>query len=76
MRCIREFKAMVYLGNGDLSLAICYHLHRRLEEALVKLGGLQQLRDKDEGQEWQIEGIVRDIVMALTGKEFDFKERQ
>lgn len=33
---------MIFMGNGDLSYVKCYLLHRKVEEAIEMLGGLQQ----------------------------------
>lgn len=71
----RLFDSMIFLGNGDFSEERSSVLQDRLESALSWLGGLQQGPDSEDGRgNRYIENVARDIVMALTGKEFVFVE--
>ena len=38
---MRHFKKVLFLGSGDTSLAGCYKLHKRLDEAINIMGALQ-----------------------------------
>lgn len=46
----REFRKQIFLGNGDFSKAECERFHKRLDEALSILSGLQQ-PDHPESEE-------------------------
>jgi len=64
---------MVFLGNGRDSRYRCLMLHHKLGEALSILSCLQQGGcDGDDGCDETIEGCVRSIARALTGKEIEF----
>lgn len=71
----RLFERMLFLGDGDYSGRNGTILQARLHEALYRLGGLQQpCHDYDnsaeiEEDEKYIEDVVRDVAMALTGRE-------
>jgi len=71
---MRQFKKMIFLGNGDQSLIDCYKLHKRLEEGFDILGGLQQsdqgcanIHDKRHSLEKDLKDIIKDIKVALGG---------
>lgn len=64
----RLFDRMIHLGLGDYSGRGGAVLSERLDEALCHLGGLQQGACDEEGDKY-IEDVVRDVAMALTGKE-------
>jgi hypothetical protein len=65
----RQFVEMIFLGNGDHSVAQRYRLHKRLEEALDILGGIQQRGEVPRGAEYELTHCINDIVTALTLKE-------
>jgi hypothetical protein len=82
---MRKIKQMVFMGNGEHSLLEVKSVNKILKEAFVNLSGIQQpshcaseeqvkedrLFVKDKQKE--IEDAVRDIAMALTGKDIKFK---
>ena len=76
----RRFGRMIPLGGGINTLFWRRTLHDRLDHALDTLGGLQQGGAYDEADrrevEEQIEGVVRDIAIALTGRRIDFAHGQ
>lgn len=76
---MREFKGQIFLGSGDLSVANCHRLHKRLEEGLSILSALQQ-PDHPENMEHlsecknnrrimniELKDIADDIYCALLG---------
>ena len=73
---------MIFLGSGDCSLKQREILLGRVQDALDHLGGAQQNglqgSEFDEASDKQatqfIENVVRDVAMALTGKEILFEE--
>jgi hypothetical protein len=73
------FDKILFLGNYPQSAATCYELHQRLDRCFSDLSGLQQ---DTSGQNTQQNNIakadiimfVRDLSMALTGKEIVFKD--
>jgi len=82
----REFKKMLFLGSSapESSEGRILQLQRILRDCLEEIGGLQQsLRscsgqaheeyeiEQKQGRE-KVENMVRDIAMALTGKEIKF----
>lgn len=69
----RCFNNMLFFGNGDYSIRNAEVLKTRLEEAMNILSGLQQGAEDEEAYKF-IENIVKDVAMALTGKEIEFKE--
>ena len=86
---MRKHATMLFLGNHPKSGAECYELHLRLYECLSNLSGLQQpthheteptkeilLKERvtTNRMELEINDFVRDIAMALTGKEIVFEE--
>lgn len=71
----RLFEKILFLGNGDCSLINKQVLFERLNHAFSLLGALQQGVREETDQEYEeyIENVARDVVMALTGKEIEFK---
>ena len=55
------------MGNGPMSMANCYLLHKKLDTALETLSGIQQGGD-DDGS---VERLATDIYIALIGSAFD-----
>jgi hypothetical protein len=76
----RLFDEMIFMGRGDYSARDCALLTNRLDQALSYLSGIQQslfdlgTEENIRKAEEPIYDIVRDIAMALTGKEIEFKE--
>ncbi len=70
----RCFKNMLFFGNGDYSGRDARVLTAKLEDAFSWLSGLQQGPDDERNGNLIIENVARDVVMALTGKEFTFVE--
>jgi hypothetical protein len=81
----RENNSLLFMGNGDVSKKAVYRLMRRVRAAFIVLSGVQQ-PDHPLDPIWAdmhainrksdliaIEGLVRDVAMALTGKEIEFK---
>jgi len=71
---VREFKfdRMLFQGAGIHSERLCNALRAKLEDALSCLCELQKLdHEESDGQEY--ENRVKEIVMALTGKEIELK---
>lgn len=80
----RNFNKTVFLGAGEFSYQMINRLHLTLDKGLSWLGGSQQpimsteapwTEEDDkfmEQVEIKIENAVRDIAMALTGKEITF----
>lgn len=76
---MREFEDTIFLGNGLISLAECYKLHKRLDYGIQLLGGLQQPdRPRNEVEhrncldsrysiKFELEEVIKDIVAALGG---------
>ena len=69
----------IFLGAGAYSEAGCYRLHKRLEDAIEILGGIQQPNMSTEEpdpdgdidiwfEEGRVELIAAEIYTALTGK--------
>ena len=83
---MRLFKTIWFAGNGEFSRAEAELLHKILEGALTSLGGSQQpghstneeqAKEEEKFQnisKHEIEEAARDIVIALTGKEFEFRK--
>lgn len=75
------FKGQIFMGAGEHSMLNCGLLFGRLEEALSILSGMQQNggmgsefdEDSDRKGDERLEAIVRDMAMALTGKEIDIR---
>jgi hypothetical protein len=76
---------ILFMGNGEYSLADCYLLHKELDRALTLLSGIQQsphsdsveqgienIKQTEEAKE-ELNTIVNDIVMALTGKKYIYR---
>jgi len=64
-------KRIIFMGNGDHSMAQCYELHRELERAFSILGGIQQpggSEEEVEEGEFDVEHTAKKIYTALTGK--------
>ena len=78
---IERINEQIFMGAGDHSLAQIGHLHQKLARAFCVLGGIQQppsihepaesceqhMQDIEEG-EYEIQEIVREICVGLTGK--------
>ncbi len=72
-----KFKKQIFMGNGQISMAEAYHIHNLVEECLEEISDIQQEAsmgygvDKDivTSSEFHIQRNVRQIVMALTGKD-------
>jgi hypothetical protein len=72
----RLFDTMLFMGSGDYSGRAGYILQERLRSALSWSCFLQQGPDCEDGCGNQyIDDVVRDIAMALTGKEITFVEK-
>jgi hypothetical protein len=61
---MRQFEKIIHLGNGNDSLAECYKLHKRLDEGIMTLCGLQQTPVKKRDQAY-LDDIIDDICTAL-----------
>lgn len=82
---ITHITDQINMGSGDYSLAQMGYLYRRLGEAFTILGGIQQhpmctepagsmekhLQDEEDA-EIELENIVKEICLALTGKKVRF----
>ena len=79
---MRTFRSRWFGGNGDHSMAAAYALHKKLDEALVAISGMQQPPHVGESEEncdrfedmlktgeAEVTEIARDIYCALTGEE-------
>jgi hypothetical protein len=85
----RKFYEILHMGNcqPNCTEARILNLYRILDKCLEDIGGLQQpphSESKEEAERnkledklgWlKVEDMVRDIAMALTGKEIEFKEK-
>ena len=85
----RQFNSVLFWGNGQSSAAQAYQLVDRFHQALSIQSGIQQppmatdpagtherhMREMAEAEE-EIEIFVRDLAMALTGKEIEFVEEE
>lgn len=82
---MRLFDEQIFLGSGEYSEKSVKLLKARLREGVMLLGGIQQPLTCHESEEaWRIkreqdrqsiadlEEIVRDVAMALTGSEIEF----
>ena len=74
-----KFPKDLFLGSGVHSMAHCYHLHQRLDEAFEILSCLQQPpsmhheipdNHEEEKDDWEasVNSIAKEIYRALTGK--------
>lgn len=82
---MRRIHEVILMGNGLMSLGEAYKVHKILAEAFSNLGAIQQLAHSSSEEEAKMaekarkrmikehEDSVRDIVMALTGKEIRFE---
>ena len=85
----RHFTEMLFCGAGDRTRDQIKLLHERIARALVHLSGSQQgphwqaqpsqeMLDREEAMNREAvlacEQVARDVAMALTGKEIDFRE--
>jgi len=69
---------MIFLGNGEHSVAQKQLLHQQLDHALMLLCGSQQNggmgsyfdQEVEEESQQEIHNVVADLVMALTGRDF------
>jgi len=77
----RAFEKQIFMGSGAHSERDCGLLFGKLREALSTLSGMQQNgmmgyefdEDSDRKDAEMLEAIVRDMAMALTGREIDFR---
>lgn len=82
----KNFNKQIFLGNGEHSKKDCDKLKELLNEAIITLSGIQQpmpctseydvKQEKQEIKQYQneIENTVKDIAMALTGKNINFEK--
>ena len=83
----RQFTSILFMGSGNHSLLRKRDLCERLEHAIQQLGDTQQVPMSTDSKEscdkhrafckeadQAIDAAVRDIAMALTGKEWEPKE--
>ncbi len=77
----REYEKMLFMGN-ELCTGKIYELQLRFQKAFEALGGIQQpcncfhhcdCKSEYKFYKEQIETIVKDIAMALTGQEWEPK---
>jgi len=80
---MRQFNSILFLGNGKDSFEEAEKLKNRLVDGINILGWLQQPPHSESEkeaeldnifrlkQEKELNSIVRDIAMALTGKEIE-----
>ncbi len=71
----RYIDHMYFDGRGDYSQREHEFLLARLSAAMGTLSGLQQGADDEEGYA-DLENVVRDVAMALTGKEITFVQKE
>lgn len=77
----RLFDQMLFMGGGDRTLKLMKTLAARLDYAFTALSGFQQNgiqgnefdNQTDANDKEHLENVVRDVAMALTGREIDFK---
>ena len=73
---------MIHMGCGDGTPAVCRYLHDLLDVGFEFLSGAQQNGgmgteydyDCEKECDKQIESVVREIVLSLTGKNIKFEE--
>lgn len=76
---MRQFQDKIFFGHGEYSAKLLARLKASLERGAVLLHNTQwpcrasPKFEPKEKNEQEIEDIVRDIAMALTGKEIEFK---
>ena len=82
-----EFTKQIFMGSGAYSMAECYKAHRLLEKAFEFLGGLQQPGDPtipgdvehvletQRIERYKLRQYAAELVMAITGEEIEFKEK-
>ncbi len=79
---MREFRKQWFAGNGDMSMARAYLLHKKLDKAFEHLNGMQQpphpgeskencdrFEEQYENAELEVGDSAKDIYCALTGNE-------
>lgn len=71
---MKNFDALLFLGNGDKSEEACRKLYRILDEALSISGGQQQ-GGATIASLAAVQEAVRDIAVALTGYSIEFKDK-
>ena len=71
----RQFKGLLFRGDGDFSGHESVILHKRLDEGLSILSGLQQEHPSD-WRKWQadLEDVVKDLAAALLGRDVEFTD--
>lgn len=78
---MRDFKETIFMGCGEYSRSESLKLVEKLKDALSWLSGFQQGAHDMSTEERKkildiIDDSVRDIAMALTGKEIIFAEEK
>ncbi len=79
-----SINGLVFMGSGSFSEATIEHLHKRLDEGFSHLSGAQQNGgmgteydlDMEKECDKQIDSVVREIALALTGKNIQFEENE
>lgn len=71
----RQFKGLLFSGDGDFSGHESVALHKRLDEGLSILSGVQQEHPAD-WRKWKVdvEDIVKDIAAALLGRNIELTD--
>lgn len=65
----RTTSEMIFLGSGYYSAINISNLKERLNEAIIRLSGLQQTGDENKEDYDYIENVAKDIYVALTNEE-------
>lgn len=63
---MRDFEDKLFFGTGESVAFWVRKLHEKLEKAII-------LANTFDSSEQELENIVRDLAMALTGREIEFK---
>lgn len=78
---MRNFHGLIFLGNGEHSVAAVERLKGRLAEGISELSALQQgnlfATEEENAKEEaaitsELEDVVRDVAAALLGREVSF----
>lgn len=81
---MRHFHGLVFLGNGQFSVAEMERLKLRLDDGFNDLGAMQQgnvyaTPEENERERAEItsalEDVVRDVAAALLGRKITFGEK-
>lgn len=79
--CKRHFENMIFMGAGNYSLYRLSKLFHEIKLAVSNLNFVQQPSHEEDDSKQnavayeRIENTVRDVAMALTGKEIIFVEK-